>query len=98
LVTPGNNEYQGEDPGGDRDGGHGEGAGGAGARDKPRSLTYISRTSTEVVSKANNIMGDVHGRATALVDEDTFKEPSEYLEGHEDEHKNDATGVGVDRS
>jgi hypothetical protein len=50
------------------------------------------------VSKANNIMGDVHGGATALVDEDTFIEPSEYLEGHEDEDKNGATGVGVDRS
>ena len=50
------------------------------------------------MSKANNIMSDVHGGATALVDEDTFIEPSEYLEGQEDEHKNDATGVGVDRS
>ena len=79
MITPGNDEYQGEDPGGDGEGGHGEGAGEAGARHKPRSLTYISRTCTEVMSKANNIMGDVHGGATALVDEDTFIEPSEYL-------------------
>ena len=50
------------------------------------------------MSKANNIMGDVHGGATELVDEDTFIEPSEYLEGHEDEDKSDANGVGINRS
>ena len=43
-------------------------------------------------------MGDVHGGATKPVDENTFIEPSEYLEDKEDENKNDAAWVIVDRS
>jgi len=85
LIFPRNEEYQGQDqivdPGRHtKVGGDGEGTGEAGARYKSRSLTEISRTSTEVVSKANNVVGDVHGGVARLVDEDAFIESSEYLE------------------
>jgi len=42
-------------------------------------------------------MCDVHCGAAGLVDKSTFVQPSEYLEGHQDEHQGEAVGVGVDR-
>jgi len=50
------------------------------------------------VSKANNVVGDVHGGVTGLIYEDALIESSEHLEGEETDSEKDAGWISTNRS
>ena len=101
LIPPENEEYHGQhqiiDPDRHTEGGSdGEGTGEAGASNTSRSLIELPRNIIEVESKANNVVRDVQG-VPRLIDENTFVEPSEYLDREESENKKGAVRYDVDR-
>ena len=93
LLVPGPQEEEGQGEGGPGQGG--EGGGGCGGA---RSLTEHPSASTEVVSEAHDVVGQVHGALAGLVDEETFVESSEALEGEEEKHQEDGGGRGGGRT
>lgn len=85
LQIPGHQEHEGEEPAVEGQGGEGEALhGGAG---EARGLADVASGGAEVVSVADNVVRDVHGRVARLVDDQALVEAPEHLEGEQRQHQ-----------
>ena len=80
LMPPGDTEHCHQDPWVSRHWGEADwGCDGRGGSDKARSFTNEPCGCTEVVSKPNNVVSDVHGGGAGLVDEQALVESPGHL-------------------
>lgn len=91
LQIPGEQEHEGEEPAVEGQGGGEARLGGAG---EARGLADEASGGAEVVSVADNIVSDVHGRVARLVDDQALVEAPEHLEGEQRQHQHQAGGGG----
>ena len=91
LQIPGDQEHEGEEPAVEGQGGGEARQGGAG---EARGLADEASGGAEVVSVADNIVCDVHGRVARLVDDQALVEAPEHLEGEQRQHQHQAGGGG----